>query len=398
MGTNVRVLNYMDSFVCTAQNCSDNCCGKWDIDVDKATYDQWMNIFDDDFKEKVNEIIEINENTEKVFAKLKLKERCAFLSECGLCNMHSKHGEMTLLDICRNYPRNYNLVNDTLEVSLEMSCEEAVRVALIDNEKIFFKTKEYKLNSNRINSLSIKGENNQQVFFEIRNVVVEILQNRVYPLWKRMSVVLFMLEDYDKAFASKDYDGIIEVINNYKTYTLEEKLAGLFDDININLSLQFSTIVMILKNISKLGIKTKYKNLIEDFILNIGMNPETMESNLENYTRAYQNYADKYDKEFEYIFENYLVNEFIRTLFPVLYDRSIDSALYYCAIIYWKYVMIKGLVLGQLAKNKDDFNKMHIRDVIYLYEKTIGKDYNMLKNIVLQSNIVNVDDIINCIK
>lgn len=121
---------YFDSFTCTADKCTDNCCIGWEICIDSETACFYKSV-KGDFGKRLEE--NISHSDEPSFI---LKgERCPFLNESNLCDIISTLGENALCQICRDHPRWFEWYGNEKEGGIGLSCEEAARLIL--NEENF---------------------------------------------------------------------------------------------------------------------------------------------------------------------------------------------------------------------------------------------------------------------
>lgn len=125
-----RVPSYYNSFKCIADKCTDNCCIGWEIDIDSDTAEYYRSV-GGDFGKRLKE----NISDENSFI---LKgERCPFLNEKNLCDIIINCGEERLCQICRDHPRYFEWYGNIKEGGIGLSCEEAARLILTDNEYTF---------------------------------------------------------------------------------------------------------------------------------------------------------------------------------------------------------------------------------------------------------------------
>lgn len=116
---------YYDSFTCTADKCTDNCCIGWEICIDEETYGIYKNTCGT-FGQRLRE--NITSDGEPSFI---LKgERCPFLNEKGLCDIIISMGEESLCQICRDHPRWFEWYGNEKEGGIGLSCEEGARLIL----------------------------------------------------------------------------------------------------------------------------------------------------------------------------------------------------------------------------------------------------------------------------
>src|SRR5579862_1817025 len=125
---------YFDAFHCIGSDCEDTCCIGWIVHVDKPTYDKYQQCSDPELGPSLRTLITINEkgSNDDDFAKIVFTAAgCAFLSG-GLCSIQERLGESYLSNMCATYPRVMNRAGDVLQRSLDLSCPEAARVALLN--------------------------------------------------------------------------------------------------------------------------------------------------------------------------------------------------------------------------------------------------------------------------
>ncbi len=158
--------NYYDKFKCVADKCRHSCCIGWEIDIDEDTLD-FYNALDGAIAKKIHE----NIDGEPPHFVLKEGERCPFLNRKGLCDIILTLGEGALCDICRMHPRFCNFYEDFAEIGLGLSCEEAARIILTEEEKF---------------SISLPKSVGNDAFFKERKVVFDILQDRSISVLERL--------------------------------------------------------------------------------------------------------------------------------------------------------------------------------------------------------------------
>lgn len=121
---------YYDKFTCIADKCPDSCCKAWEIVIDDETYDRYLDV-KAVIGDRIRKNIITDEDGDRCF---KLSDgRCPFLNEKGLCDIHIELGEELTSKICRDHPRFIEEYDGFTEISLSLSCPEAVRIILSEN-------------------------------------------------------------------------------------------------------------------------------------------------------------------------------------------------------------------------------------------------------------------------
>ena len=128
----LKVPSYYEKFHCIADQCKDNCCYGWEIDIDEGTMDYYRSLGGELGKEITSHIKEGEENT------MIMREDgyCPFLNEKKLCDICIKMGEEALSEICTEFPRFTMEYEDVREKILSLACEEVGNIMFSTDEKI----------------------------------------------------------------------------------------------------------------------------------------------------------------------------------------------------------------------------------------------------------------------
>ena len=98
--------------------------------------------------------------------------RCAFLAD-GLCSIQQRLGGDYLGQTCATFPRILNIIGNRTERSLDLSCPEAARLALLDPKPMDFG-----------GAFPAKGQ-----IPHCEGLIIKLLQNRDDPVRKRLILV-----------------------------------------------------------------------------------------------------------------------------------------------------------------------------------------------------------------
>lgn len=158
--------NYYKKFSCIADKCKHSCCIGWEIDIDDATYERYKNTHTN-FGKKLNDNIAINNDC--AYFKLRDNDRCPFLNKNNLCEIILNLGEESLCQICSDHPRFRNYYSDRVEIGLGLTCEEAARIIINENEKFEL------IEIDEAKEIGIVYDDETE-FFKIRNEIFKIIE------------------------------------------------------------------------------------------------------------------------------------------------------------------------------------------------------------------------------
>ena len=185
-----RIPDYFYEFQCLAGSCPDTCCGQWDIVVDeeaKARYEA----LDGPLGERVRSIL-FTQDGETL---LKTDHgRCPLLTEDGLCPIVSEQGNDFLCTNCRVYPRFTEIYGGLAETALSLSCPEAARLLLEQQEKLTFVT-EFDEQLPEPNDLDAELFLTLQ---ESRETAYALVQDRRRPLSDRLALLACFASRLDR--------------------------------------------------------------------------------------------------------------------------------------------------------------------------------------------------------
>ena len=121
----IRSPRYLDCFKCIAGECTDNCCIGWDIYIDDEARERYSGL-----RLKSGKLLEDYISCDGG-AHFKMKDgRCPFLDRNGLCEIISSESDTALCEICREHPRFYTYLGETIEMGIGASCPTAAVVIL----------------------------------------------------------------------------------------------------------------------------------------------------------------------------------------------------------------------------------------------------------------------------
>ncbi len=197
------ILNYYPKFKCIAEKCRHTCCKDWETCIDMQTLGKYRaetSSFSSDLKRGIN--------FKKSTFKMGKDRRCAFLNDKGLCNVILNLGEDSLCQICRDHPRFKSGFSGVTETGLGFCCEEATKIILSFDKKI--------------EPILISDDNDcveldfcEKAVFDLRTLVLEILQDRTISINDRVDKVL--------AISNADFNNI-DCVKIAKTFLSLKRL------------------------------------------------------------------------------------------------------------------------------------------------------------------------------
>ncbi len=230
------MMKSFNEFRCTAENCTDNCCIGWEIDIDDETLDYYKSI-KGGFGRELNKNISVSQDGAYCFC-LKENGRCAFLNENNLCEIIKNLGEDSLCEICSEHPRFYNFLYNYEEAGLGLCCEEAARL-LLSADGFTLCEEEFPEDTAEITKEEALIE---EKVISARNKMLYILNRRENSLNDCIKFILSVSEKLSDDFKEnkdykKEYSDSEVLLLKEKEEPVDEKYLLLIEKIKQNLPL-----------------------------------------------------------------------------------------------------------------------------------------------------------------
>ncbi|ANY74076.1 hypothetical protein BBD41_16635 [Paenibacillus ihbetae] len=312
---------YMRDFQCIGAACTDTCCSGWQVSIDRPTYKKYRKIKDRSIAEKVSNFLVENDNpTEEAFAYIKLNDdRCGFLDQ-GLCGLQLNYGEEYLSKTCLVYPRVLNHVDDRLEMSAKLSCPEAAKLSLLNEDIMEFDIVECNLNSryNISRAVNTEGDSWRSSFWDIRTFVIDLLQNRKYSISERMILLGMFCNRLHEASILNDKSAINKLISEYSIKIDNPQMRKQISKLPTANHVQIKLLMELMENRRTNHARfNEYTNQLKEAFLLDSLDQRRIE---ERFKLGQVKYYRPFMVQHSYILENYLVNLVFERLF--LFDPN----------------------------------------------------------------------------
>jgi lysine-N-methylase len=372
--------------LCGAE-CEDTCCIGWNVNVDKRTYDTYQSCQDPTLGPRLRDLVAINGGgkSDDDYARIALtSEGCPFLQE-RLCSIHQTLGEAYLSNMCATYPRILNVVDDVLERSLDLACPEAARIVLTDPSPMEFDQETGATDSARaaLYPLIKTTEGNSgkayRYFHDFRGFMIELLQQREDPLWKRLVILGSLCDQLHDSTAGGREQEIPQVVAAYRDAVERDLFAQALNPPAQGPAHLEMIIELIVARISSDFTAERFRDCYREFMQGLAWTTETSMTDLgRNYAAAFSEYYWPFMSSHEYMLEHYLVSYVLRTLFPLgplesltelsahRTGRSIRDE---CLTLLIRYGIIQTILIGGAGFHNSGFDAEHVLRGIQSFAK-----------------------------
>ena len=372
---------YYDDFKCTANECIDNCCSNWRINIDEKTYKKYKKL-KGEWGKKINSNISRKRSNPNYlqYGKINLKNnKCSLLSEDGLCTIHGSLGEDYLCNTCRVYPRSISKYGEIYERNLSISCPEVARYIIKCKDNFSFNLEDEKL-SDLDKDYIVNNKYNEKLYnilWDTRSLAMEIIQFKEIEIWKRISFFKMLTDKVQNIINEKQYDNYEELLNNFREQIININVINSLDKISLIPEVKVKFIQCALQVRANQGTNNeKFGNLLKEY--NELFNKDIdFTSNVENIIKIEEEF-NTYLKEQENIIENLLIYLIYKYFMNALYTKDLNAEV---NNIILSYAMIKMLLLARYNKNNKELSEEDFVEVFYLFSRTVEHNIVFLPNI-----------------
>ena len=366
-----NVLQYKgyENFKCIGSECRYNCCQNWDITIDESTYKKYKlsSYF-------TNEMLEKNFTKNKdgnIKFRLEESKKCPLQNKSGLCDIHSNLGEKFLCKTCRVYPRMVNLVDNTLEKKLTTSCPAVIEMFLLNKEQLSFDSvisEEDKEELAIDKKISTIKKDYLSSFWDIRMFTIGLLQNRNFDIEKRLIILGMVYNKLNEVIKENKLDAIKGILDLYSNNLNDVSLFDSLDNLNVNYKMKAVVLKTLRFGIINDNLKKVNENLLE--LLQFDENGVS-----EKYNNAIDSKLKPFMEEYDYAFENYLVNIAYSSAMPFDDKGEIMNSYLYLAI---QYAMLKAYLV---SVDNEKITSEDFVDIITLTSRTLNHNKTYEANV-----------------
>jgi len=227
---------YAADFHCTGTACEDTCCAGWKISVDEQTLDAYRHVDQphlvDRFKQFITPVAKPDRGSGGDPARIELipeTRNCPFLEQ-DLCAIHRDLGEDFLSNTCASFPRRTRDIGGQVEYALDLSCPEAARSALLQEDALDLIEAPISVRQATVTMLAPQGKLSPQHVGEIRGFCLELMNAGDLLPWQRLVLVGHFCQQLDQLIAGSQALDVARLVSAFvgqiENGAMLEVLAG----------------------------------------------------------------------------------------------------------------------------------------------------------------------------
>lgn len=415
MPINYKTPDYFLDFKCLGDKCSDTCCKKWEIKLDKTHYSLIKDKMSQDESDIgiFNQYIHVNDNPvtgDHDYALISMTDsgNCPMLAQNGFCNLHTKFGVEPLGDVCAFYPRVISRCGSDMELSGALSCPEVARLCLLSDKPARFKKYSPSILP-RAKNYPIQRElpknvfdNYAKNFKRVRNVMLELAAKESIPLTTRLYALASMANRISTYYhRDSTVQSIQPLEDDLEHVAQNENLTSITNFLVQDSSVNTIALVVIraileikITQFPSEGLSQMAIGIFKNYQLHNISGDDVLEIPIEHIQNKYdecrQEISEKWNKHCDRYFTRYLCNCLFREWFFSMPDTFtyIQMLLIRMAILrflFFSHPELQELI--QKLDNEDEGNHSEIVDrldslaveLVYKFARSVDQNLSFLQ-------------------
>lgn len=321
---------YVSRFSCLGSSCEDNCCKDWHISLDKKTFEHYSVAQAGRLAEAVRINPAPRQDTDYGHIALEgERAECPLLEE-KLCSVHRDHGADNLSHTCFSYPRVWAEIDGQCEQTLELSCPEVARLALLAPDAFGFEEASTTVRPEVVRTVQANPGFTTDAINDVRYFCISLMQARELDLWQRLALLGLFCESLNEPVARKDGAAMAELVAQFTALLKDGALLETLAPLQPDLAAQALVFSALLEGIPRTTPHPIRRQVVEAVGAGLGADPITGQASAERVVSGYHKGVARLQEALDTapdLLEHYLLNELFANLFPFSMAVPFDSYL-----------------------------------------------------------------------
>jgi len=374
---------YATRFTCIGGDCEDTCCAGWGVTLDKASFYRYQSSFDAELRPLFSKHVKRypHSKSSEDYGHIELMDdechNCALLNEKKLCRVYERMGEQALSDTCTYYPRTIHRFGTLHQMTLTLSCPEAARLALLDQDAFELVGQEQSVTQGYLGVVKARFGLSLEVMEDVRTLFFQVLLSPDISLSSRLKVIGRYCERLHDLLEAKQVAAVPELLQEMErdldtgaamtAFVGQEELPDVQAQITAPFllaardSFQSPHVRKVLDEVSEgLGI---HGNFLPE--------PEVL-------LRAYETGRKRLAPALEavpWLLEHYVINEFFREIFP----WSQDNPKRHYATLIVRFATVRLMLVGRAAGREETLTPLELAETVQVACRRYVHDMNFTK-------------------
>lgn len=391
----VLMPKFASRFSCVGPECPFSCCMYFTIAFEKKNYDLLENHLALSSEQKKNyKKLSKSKRRDSAYAQLIAQgdsQACGFFQD-DLCALHRDFGEEALNNVCYLYPRLYrSFVHGCTEMTVSMSCPEALRLALLTEDAFDFVQQKVVLRQEVIESLPKHLIKFQNILFDVHVFCMQILRVRELDLWKRVAILSLFCSHLDEIVSNSSHHALEKAVQNLMegtTYLIQSgEIDSLYDEV-VSRDDYLTSCYVCFKTIQYswqgrshfVELMASIEKLFFD-----GSMEFSFDLLCKNYKQGLKNLQMTLE-DIPYFFEHLLLSELLELSFPFVFSSSKLSIQFLYRYICFVYLFLRFMLAFYCV------HEVKTKDDLILFVSKLMR-FIQHKDLVFQKEMLNLDQL-----
>ena len=327
----------------------------WGVPIDQASYQKYQQLPASQLRTLIDaNVLAMPQGAKpNTFAKIRMDgaSQCPMLTANRLCRIQLELGEGYLSTICATYPRIVQEVGGIRETALTLSCPEAARLVLL-NSNLLANELQTVAEQTRAAISEVGAPNGAsgllRYFWPIRQIVLELIGNRTYPLWQRLFLLGILCRRLDSIAKDELDRNVAEYLVDFASAVATGSLRAAMEALPLDRSAQLDVVLRLAGMLlHRSNVRPRFVECVHAFTTGIGNGSSaTLESLTEHYALAHDRCYAPFFGRHPHILENYLANTILRCRFPFGKEGAKTTMERECALLTAQFALLKGFLIG----------------------------------------------------
>lgn len=321
---------YVSRFSCLGSSCEDSCCHEWHISLDKKTFQHYSA----PGSGRLAQVVRINpaprEDTNYGHIALAGEGADCPLLEEKLCSVHRDQGAGALSHTCFSYPRVWAEIDGQGEQSLELSCPEVARLALLAPDAFEFEEGSMSVRPEVMRTVLANPGFTTDAINQVRYFCINLMRVQELALWQRLALLGLFCESLNEAVANKDGAAMVELVSRFTAMLQDGALLDSLAPLQPDHTAQALVFSALMEGIPR-NTPNRIRRQVIDAVGNgLGADPVTGQADAARVVEGYRAGVARLPEALAaapHLLDHYLLNELFANLFPFNMGAPFDAYL-----------------------------------------------------------------------
>lgn len=321
---------YVSRFSCLGSSCEDSCCNEWHISLDKKTFQHYSAPGSRGLAQvvRINPAPREDTNYGHIALAGELAE-CPLLEE-KLCSVHRDKGAGALSHTCFSYPRVWAEIDGQGEQSLELSCPEVARLALLAPDAFEFEEASMSVRPEVVRTVLANPGFTTDAINQVRYFCINLMRAQELALWQRLALLGLFCESLNEPVANKDGAAMVRQVSWFTDLLQDGAVLDTLAPLQPDHTAQALVFSALLEGIPRDTPNPIRRQVIAAVGAGLGADPVTGQADAVSVAAAYREGIARLSQALEaapHLLDHYLLNELFVNLFPFNMGAPFNSYL-----------------------------------------------------------------------